>query len=181
MGNKRGPQHIDHIQPPLFYKGGMLGRALVRSVNLHARMPLSKGRNHIAKNPLAIEERVPIHTRPVSPRAAWPMVLIASSISSAGDAPAKETPIISVRRTPMGCCSEARAVWASLWAWHVGDYRIDWRIGLVHRRSSRSPPNNAVASIAGIILTVQERVPKYLRLVSAKRNSQITMRCSIRP
>ena len=47
-----GPKHIDHIQPPLLDKGGMLGRALVRSVELHVRMPLSKGRNHIAKKPV---------------------------------------------------------------------------------------------------------------------------------
>ena len=66
-------------------KAGLLGRALVSSIDLHVRMPLSKGRNHIAKKPVGHRGRVPIQPG-VSPRATRRMVLTASSISSSGGA-----------------------------------------------------------------------------------------------
>jgi hypothetical protein len=52
IGNNAEPKYIDHIRPPFLDKGGLLGRALVPSIDLHVRMPLSKGRNHIAKKPV---------------------------------------------------------------------------------------------------------------------------------
>jgi len=117
VGEQRGPKHIDHIQPP-FGRGGLLGRALVRSTNYTSarrsrKIVITSRRTRWASRKESRSTRG--RFRRESP---WPRVLTASPISSAGDPPAKEAPTTSVRRTPMGWCSEGRAVW--LWAWHVG-------------------------------------------------------------